>query len=52
MTRPDKPTGQASGQADDDDRPDQDAPLEDPEGGPPSGEPGPPHQAEEVPEWR
>ena len=45
MTRPDKPGGQAAD-------PDQDAPLEDPEGGPPSGEPGPAHEAEEVPEWR
>lgn len=49
MTSPDKPVGQA---ADPDDRPDQPAPLEDPEGGPPSGEPGPAHEVEEVPEWR
>jgi hypothetical protein len=59
MTRPDKAPGQASGQAADpeyvwieDGRPDQAPPLEDPEGGPPSGDPGPPHEAEEVPEWR
>lgn len=38
--------------AEEDDRPDQDAPDETPEGGPPAGEPGEPHAAEEVPEWR
>jgi hypothetical protein len=35
-----------------DDRPDQDPPDDTPEGGPPAGEAGPPHEAEEVPEWR
>jgi hypothetical protein len=35
-----------------DDRPDQDPPDDTPEGGPPAGDPGPPHEAEEVPEWR
>ena len=48
MTRPDKPGGQAA----DDERPDQDAPDDTPEGGPPTGDPGPAHEAEEVPEWR
>ena len=45
MTRPDKPPGQAAD-------PETGLPLDDPEGGPPDGEPGPAHEAEEVPEWR
>jgi hypothetical protein len=50
MTRDDKAPGQAADL--EGDRPDQAPPLEDPEGGPPSGDPGPDHPAEEVPEWR